>query len=135
MRPIPKGYTLQKGDVVVLHATLKYGVEKDDKTLYLNIPGYHGTVNTALEHIQGLHRHNIEVGSQVLLCDDTGIVFKDIYAVIAIHGELAWIKTGTSGNAVVSISTLLPNIEPPDAPAEPLQVPQDMTDQDSTAPA
>jgi hypothetical protein len=62
---LPEGYLPRKGDVVVLHATVKHVCDPGDDSVHLKVNGHWDTTIIELDKVAGLHRRHWDVGDKV----------------------------------------------------------------------
>jgi hypothetical protein len=98
--PIPEGYLPRTGDVVVLHAVVKYDVDptedadsKDGLQVWVTPMEYHSPSRVPLNTLVGLYSRHFEAEERVRLHANprfTGIV-------IATHDDVVWVKPDEAG--------------------------------------
>ncbi len=92
--PLPKDYRARQGDVVLLHATVKYDADPTDTYLDVEITGRYGSIAVDLVSIAGLDHLGLKPDNRVVILSEEP---KDdspptVWIVIALHDEKAWIK-------------------------------------------
>lgn len=89
--PLPEGYLLREGDVVVLHATINRDVRTDEEFASVTMRGRYSTTLVDLDKIVGIFARHFDVGDVVRsVGDQTGQTGE----VVAVHEGMVWIKDG-----------------------------------------
>lgn len=93
--PLPDGYLPRKGDVLVIHATVKYDVETSDDSIHVVPADRHSSVLIKRSDIVGLHCKKWEPGD-LARHDDVAV------EVIAIDGDEVWIRVSNPDQTILN---------------------------------
>lgn len=88
---LPAGYRPRKGDVVIVHATVKFDADSDLEGIHVKVD-YH-SMRLDRNLIQGIAAYHFDPGDTVQFKDDP-----DHLKIVAVHGFYAWgeeIESGT----------------------------------------
>jgi hypothetical protein len=136
--PLPQGYLPREGDVLVVHAVVKYDVSSEDQeSVFVRPLGYYSDCRLNLSTIVGLHARKWEPGEAATHAGAP-------VTVIAVDDDQAWVKYASGGRASVHVNSLdavpeavdpvdLPFTEPVKPPAAPSSVrvgPDGVTDEE-----
>ena len=114
---LPEGYLPRKGDVVILHATVRYDFDpggSDNVSLSLSIRE-HDSNFVPLDKIVGLHARHWEPGDKVRIISNG-----QFGEVVAVSDDAVWIKREDGGDRKW-FDTLHANMVAPDAPPRNLE--------------
>lgn len=120
MMKMPADYLLRKGDVVVVHATVKYDVSPGDSSAHIQlVAGYSGCL-VALDGVQGIHALKWEIGDKV----KQDAIISPQYEVIAVQVEEVWVKLKSGQTQIFKANDLRPWVETePDRQFKPMEGP------------
>lgn len=97
---IPEGYLPRKGDVVVLHAVVKYDVNPTEDAdseeglqVWVTPKEYHSSSRVPLKTLVGVYSRYFEEGERVRFVNEP----QTIATVLAICDEFVWLKTEIGG--------------------------------------
>lgn len=121
--PLSDDYLLREGDIVVLHAKVKYDLEAGDDIIFVSVRE-HDSTSVPLSRIVGLHCRRWDVGTRVVTLDGSE------GEVVGVYEDQAWVKFAYVAAPITFHANLLapapmpitkragPAIEPPAAPTE-----------------
>lgn len=125
--PLPEGYLPREGDIVVVHASVKYNVESGDDSVHLAFPGNADRpLIMAIATIEGLFARHWDEGDAVRVIEDHACTG----SVIATSGSFVWMKNDRPGAGMTTYlanelepipqpmpaGDIMPAIKPPTAP-------------------
>lgn len=97
---LPEGYLPRRGDVLVLHGTVKYDVvEKEDREhdglkVFIRLDSDHSDRRVSLDTVVGIYSRKWEPGNLVRLIGERD---EDVFEVVAVSGQHAWCKLEKPG--------------------------------------
>lgn len=108
MRPVPNGYKFRAGDVIVVEAVVRFGLEpnEDEDQIHIRLNEYRDA-RVPISQVVGIKSRHIEPGEQILNCGESGTV-------IAVKDDMVWVKM--QGGAFLTLNTM--DLERPTAVEE-----------------
>lgn len=99
---LPKNYRARKGDILILHATVRYDQSRGD-SISVKVEGHNWDVTLGRDQIAGVSRVNLDKGDTVIVRGDA----EDVGTILAVDGDFAWVGRKTKGaNATVHVGEL-----------------------------
>lgn len=118
---LPEGYRPREGDVLVLHAKVRFDVEPGDLVAHVEVGLYKRGCAVALDEIVGVHLRRWSKGDRVRWTDpilnsgDSRSSVAYDATVVAAADDHAWIKLGSDGSfRSVHANSLVPLFDPPE---------------------
>jgi hypothetical protein len=103
--PLPKGYLPREGDIVVLHAKVKYDVTPGEDRVLVKAIGSFGDISTPLDKVVSLHCRNWNEGDMVI---DPGNLSHGSGKVLAVFDDVVWVKFRAAYPETIHANRLAP---------------------------
>lgn len=83
--PLPKDYLPRDGDIIVVHAKVKFDVDPGEDRAHIRVVGSHQDISVPLDKIVQIHCRKWSEGDEVVWNDRHGTV-------LAVHEDNCWLS-------------------------------------------